>query len=223
MAALVRGGQIHGDKKNGGSGGVGASSSAGTKSSRCSGSGMYTDNPCGHTDVTAWGLVGQEWVLLPLHPRPSPSSSSSYHPWRHICEYCVGEAQWVVAAPLWGVSHPLSDMYKGTSAQEQSSRWGGHCSRRAQHGVWVVKLQWPGMLSGEWWTFRDWYVGPRMVEPQGQVCRSAWWKPHKQPLCKHMGPMGIIGGIDSGTPMSDVSNGADTDRVCNCRICSDLT
>ncbi|GKC10950.1 hypothetical protein Tco_1007732 [Tanacetum coccineum] len=43
MAALVRGGQICGDKKNGGSGGVGASSSAGPKSSGCSGPGMYTD------------------------------------------------------------------------------------------------------------------------------------------------------------------------------------
>ncbi|GJR94648.1 hypothetical protein Tco_0266822 [Tanacetum coccineum] len=43
MAALVRGGRIRGDKKNGGSGGVGASSSVGTKSSGCSGSGMYTE------------------------------------------------------------------------------------------------------------------------------------------------------------------------------------
>ncbi|GKC14100.1 hypothetical protein Tco_1010882, partial [Tanacetum coccineum] len=35
-------GRIRGDKKNGGSRGVGASSSAGTKSSGCSGFGMYT-------------------------------------------------------------------------------------------------------------------------------------------------------------------------------------
>ncbi|GKF80659.1 hypothetical protein Tco_0239261 [Tanacetum coccineum] len=35
-------GRIREDKKNSGSGGVGASSSAGTKSSGCSGSGMYT-------------------------------------------------------------------------------------------------------------------------------------------------------------------------------------
>ncbi|GKG44404.1 hypothetical protein Tco_0485842, partial [Tanacetum coccineum] len=42
MAALVCGGRIRGDKKNGGSEGVGASSSAGTKSSGCSGSRMYT-------------------------------------------------------------------------------------------------------------------------------------------------------------------------------------
>ncbi|GJZ45225.1 hypothetical protein Tco_0592821 [Tanacetum coccineum] len=35
-------GRIRGDKKNGGNGGIGASSSAGTKSSGCSGSGMYT-------------------------------------------------------------------------------------------------------------------------------------------------------------------------------------
>ncbi|GJX50593.1 hypothetical protein Tco_0277438 [Tanacetum coccineum] len=39
---IVCGGRIRGDKKNGGSGGVGASSSAGTKSSGCSGSGMDT-------------------------------------------------------------------------------------------------------------------------------------------------------------------------------------
>ncbi|GKB05339.1 hypothetical protein Tco_0833534, partial [Tanacetum coccineum] len=42
MVALVCGGRIRGDKKNGGSGGVGASSSDGTKSLGCSGSGMYT-------------------------------------------------------------------------------------------------------------------------------------------------------------------------------------
>ncbi|GKG08014.1 hypothetical protein Tco_0333846, partial [Tanacetum coccineum] len=42
MAALVCRGRIRGDKKDGGSGGIGASSSAGTKSSGCSGSGMYT-------------------------------------------------------------------------------------------------------------------------------------------------------------------------------------
>ncbi|GJT40254.1 retrovirus-related pol polyprotein from transposon TNT 1-94 [Tanacetum coccineum] len=42
MTALVCGGRIRRDKKNGGSKGVGASFSAGNKSSGCSGSGMYT-------------------------------------------------------------------------------------------------------------------------------------------------------------------------------------
>ncbi|GJS18070.1 hypothetical protein Tco_0412542 [Tanacetum coccineum] len=42
MAALVCGGRIRGAKKNGGSRGIGASSLAGTKSSGCSGSEMYT-------------------------------------------------------------------------------------------------------------------------------------------------------------------------------------
>ncbi|GJR66260.1 hypothetical protein Tco_0012325 [Tanacetum coccineum] len=41
-SALGLRGRIREDKKNGGSGGVGASSSAATKSSVCSGSGMYT-------------------------------------------------------------------------------------------------------------------------------------------------------------------------------------
>ncbi|GKF27208.1 hypothetical protein Tco_0083102, partial [Tanacetum coccineum] len=39
---IVCGGQIRGAKKNGGSGGIGASSSVGTKSLGCLGSGMYT-------------------------------------------------------------------------------------------------------------------------------------------------------------------------------------
>ncbi|GKA21711.1 hypothetical protein Tco_0701700 [Tanacetum coccineum] len=42
MVALVCGGRIRRAKKDGGNGGIGASSSAGTKSLGCSGSGMYT-------------------------------------------------------------------------------------------------------------------------------------------------------------------------------------
>ncbi|GJT23668.1 cytochrome c oxidase subunit 3 [Tanacetum coccineum] len=45
LQGLVCGGRIRGDKKNGGSGGVGASSSAGTKSSGCSGSDGTTGQP----------------------------------------------------------------------------------------------------------------------------------------------------------------------------------
>ncbi|GKF90106.1 hypothetical protein Tco_0264069, partial [Tanacetum coccineum] len=75
MAALVRGGRICRDKKNGGSGGVGASSSAGTKSSGCSGAPECTlvHDPQVHTlenVVPAPTTVGQP-------PRKNPQSEQN--------------------------------------------------------------------------------------------------------------------------------------------------